>query len=144
MCLIFKRWQKPDILQSLTGNSLQEEDTAQPFALVHALQVVTGDAIKEMTRHIHRKVGQLLPELHACRQQLLFYVYVYIYVYVCVYNYVDVYVYVYVYVDVNVNVYVRVRTMSTLFSPSFGLLLHVVSFLPFLSGILWHAAHHNV
>lgn len=49
--------------QSHTGNSLQEEDAAQPLALSHALQVVAGDAVKEVARHIHRKVGQLLPEL---------------------------------------------------------------------------------
>ena len=48
-----------------TSNCLQEEDASQPFALVHALQVVAGDAVKEMPRAEHCKVGQLLTELHA-------------------------------------------------------------------------------
>ena len=84
-----------------------------------------------MTRHIHRKVGQLLPELkeedegfykilsantanHLCQS--------------CMHA---------------ANSY-SLRKNNEHVVPSFGLLLHVVCFLLYLSGTLWHAAYHNV
>lgn len=46
-----------------TGYGLKKQDAAQPFALIHALQVVAGDAIKEVPGAKHSKVGQLLTKL---------------------------------------------------------------------------------
>ena len=54
-----------------TSNCLQKEDASQPLALSHALQVVAGDAVEEVPRTEHCKVGQLLAKLHACTQAML-------------------------------------------------------------------------
>ncbi len=47
-----------------TSNSFQKEDPAQPFALVHALQIIGGGPVKDAPRNIHCCAGCLLPGLY--------------------------------------------------------------------------------